>query len=331
MVYRKELLKSVINKIEFNYVSDQRYESQKVNIGYGVDNGYVRCMATSIASICKNNVNFNLVFYVLAVELSDENITAIQELAKALQIGIHLYDINPEVFKNLPTHEHLPIPTYFRFILPLLLENEERVFYIDADIVCIGKINELVELKIDENIIAAVPDFELLGRKRNQVLGLKNHTYFNAGMLVIDIPKWNTYDVPSKVIQALSENPAKFRYLDQDALNLILYGQIYYLDKKYNFINNADVINQDVVFLHFAAHPKPWNIAWSISEICNDFTKNVYNYYEELTPWKDEPLLLPKNYKEMKIYAKCLIKQGDYLQGVTWYSRYLKTKLLTKC
>lgn len=330
MIYKEQLLKSVINRTDFNYANEQNHVTRKIHIGYGIDNGYARCMAASIASICKNNIGLNLAFHVMTIKLSDENIAGIQQLAETFQMEIHLYEIDTEAFRKLPTHEHLPIPTYFRFILPLLLEDKERVFYIDADIVCIGNFGELLKLKMNENIIAAVPDFELIGKKRNKALGLNNHTYFNAGMLVIDIKKWNAYDVAAKVMQVLSEKPEKFRYLDQDALNLILTGKVYYLDKKYNFINSVDTKKQEIIFLHFAAHPKPWNIAWSISLLCNNFTKNIYADYEQLTPWKGCQPLLPRNYKEMKIYAKCLLNQGDYLQGVQWYIRYFKTKFAAK-
>ncbi len=81
----------------------------------------------------------------MAIKLSDENIAGIQQLAETFQMEIHLYEIDPEAFRKLPTHEHLPIPTYFRFILPLILEDKERVFYIDADIVCIGNFGELLK------------------------------------------------------------------------------------------------------------------------------------------------------------------------------------------
>ncbi len=330
MNYKEQLLKSVISRSDFDYTNEQNHEIEKIQIGYGIDNGYARCMATSIASICKNNIGLTLVFYVMAIKLSDENIAGIRQLAEKFQIEIHLYEIDPEAFKKLPTHEHLPIPTYFRFILPLLLENTERVFYIDADIVCVGKIDALLKLEMNENIIAAVSDFELIGKKRNRVLELTNHTYFNAGMLVIDIKKWNAYDVAFKVMQALSETPEKFRYLDQDALNLILTGKVYYLDKKYNYINTVDTKKKEIIFLHFAAHPKPWNIAWPISKVCNDFIKDIYAQYEQLTPWKDCPPLLPHNYKEMKIYAQCLLKKGAYSKGFSWYARYIKTKFAAK-
>lgn len=81
-----------------------------------------------------------------------------------------------------------------------------------------------------------------MNKKRNKTLNLQNHIYFNAGMLIINIDKWNNFNTFAKVLQAIQNEPQKFRYLDQDALNLILTKHIQYLDTKFNCIdiNNID-------------------------------------------------------------------------------------------
>lgn len=81
-----------------------------------------------------------------------------------------------------------------------------------------------------------------MNTKRNKALNLRNHIYFNAGMLIINITKWNKFNTFTKVLQAIQNEPQKFRYLDQDALNLILTNHIQYLDTKFNCIdiNNID-------------------------------------------------------------------------------------------
>lgn len=329
MNYEEQLLKAVENHIVFVGKKENHINKDALHIGYGIDNNYARCMGASIASICENNKEENFVFHVLASKLNSENINKIKQLAEDFSVIINIYHINENAFKLLPTQEHLPVSTYYRFILPMLLQ-VSKVLYIDADIICMGSINSLFTNDMGENIISAVPDIEPLASKRNTVLKLKNHIYFNAGVLLIDVEKWNDYDVVSKVMEALASDPKRFRYLDQDALNLILIGKIHYLDRKYNCLNTPDMMRQGIVFLHFAAHPKPWNIAWPISKACNDFTKDIYAQYEQLTPWQDYLPVLPTNYKEMKNYAKCLLKQGDYLQGVQWYIRYFKTKFAAK-
>lgn len=298
-----------------------------IHIGYGIDENYSRCCATSIASFCINNINTNFIFHIMAKDLSVDTKNKFQQLAKTYSTNIKIYEINTHRLSNLPTQTHLPIATYFRFILPLILKNIDKLYYIDADIICLQNATKLFNIDLKDNIIGAVPDLPWMNKKRNQALSLKNHIYFNAGMLIVNIANWNKFNVFDRVIKAIQTDPKKFRYLDQDALNLILTGHIQYIDAVFNCIDINSVNEQDIILLHFAAHPKPWNIAFPISKTCTKFTKNLYNDYEEQTPWKDTPLDYPKNYKEYKIYAKALRYNKQYLKSLYWHIKYLLAKI----
>lgn len=63
--------------------------------------------------------------------------------------------------------------------------------------------------------------------------------------------------------------------------------------------------------------------------ICS-FNKNLYAYYENQTPWKNTPLEQPKNYKEIKIYAKALKNNKQYLYAFKEYFYYLISKTFNK-
>lgn len=144
---------------------------------------------------------------------------------------------------------------YFRFALSMILKNINRLLYIDGDIICLKSIKNLFEVNLENNIIAAVSD--------------------------------------------------------QDVLNKILINKVKYVDCIYNcFVDyrncEKEINNKDIVLLHFSAMPKPWNVGWYISEACNDFNCDLYNYYEQKTPWKDIPLYEPRTYHEIYIYAKSL-------------------------
>lgn len=262
----------------------------------------------------------------MAKDLSTTNKKQFEQLAQLYSINIYIYEINIDTLAKLPTQTHLPIATYFRFILPLILDNVDKLFYIDADIICLQNADNFFNINLNDNIIGAVPDLPWMNAKRNKALNLRNHIYFNAGMLIINIAKWNNFNTFAKVLQAIQNEPQKFRYLDQDALNLILTNHIQYLDTKFNCIDINSTEQKNIILLHFAAHPKPWNIAFSISKICNEFNKNLYQYYENKTPWKNLPLEQPKNYKEMKIYAKALKYNKQYIKSLYWTLKYFLNK-----
>lgn len=315
-------LYSIKNTIKYH----NHDEKDCIHIAYGIDNNYARCAATSIASICINNSTHNFSFYIMTTGLTNINSVKFEELAFEYSVNITIFEVDSECLHSLPTKAHLPLPMYFRFILPMILKDVKQLIYIDADIVCLNQADEVFNMDLQGNVIAAVPDLEKMGKKRNRILGLTNHIYFNSGFLVIDVKKWLEMDMLQKLTSCISKEPKKFQYPDQDALNLILDGKVLYLERRFNCIDITSMEKIDIIFFHFAAHPKPWTAAWNISNKKDDFNIDLYKYYESSTPWHGTPPSMPNNYKEMEIYAKCLKQHKRTKEAAQWYLRYLMAK-----
>ncbi len=314
----------VKDTITYDFGDGER--EQAFHVGYGIDDNYARCLGASIASFCTNNKGTRLCFHVLTAGLKRKTLDNLRQLAQSMHTCIIISCIDTSFLKDLPHFVHLPLATYLRFLFPLLMAEQERLLYLDADIICLNSADELFNLDLKGNVIAAVPDLPWMDKKRRQILGLQKGPYFNAGMLLIDTAKWNERQLLDEVISLLEKDPQKYRYLDQDALNVLLEGKICYLDTIYNCIDLSSVNKGEIVFLHFAAHPKPWHVAWPISAACNRFNKNLYKVYEDLTPWCGAPTQLPANYKEMKIYATALRHSGQRAAAFKWYAKYLCKK-----
>lgn len=292
----------VENIIEYRYLCS---ELNVINIAYGIDDNYARCMATSIASFCINNKNKNFCFYIVASDLSDKTKTKLKILAKDYNISIIIYEINKDFFRNMPIIHEISLATYFRILLPDLVLDIDRLYYIDADIICLKDADSLFNINLEDNIIAAVADSEKMNNKRNKALNLKQHIYFNAGVLIIDIKKWNDNKISDRILTIINKYRNIIKYEDQDALNIVLSKKVKYISKKFNCINLKDINVEEIVLLHFANHPKPWNKFWFLNIINNEFTKNLYSKYEELTPWKNCPL---ENRASLKNIIKWIIK-----------------------
>ena len=209
----------------------------------------------------------------------------------------------------MPTVHVVSLAAYFRILLPIIVYNVDILFYIDADIICLKDASEFFDIKLKENIIAAIPDNEKMNRKRNDSLKLKNHVYFNSGVLIIDVKKWNKNKISNRIVTVINKYKDVIKYEDQDALNMVLSKKVKYISKKFNCINLKDIDVREIVLLHFANHPKPWNRFWFLNVINNEFTKNLYSKYEEMTPWKNCPLENKVNLKNMiKWIIKYLLK-----------------------
>lgn len=319
----------LLKTVEYKYHNLNEF---LVHIGYGVDNNFMRGMMTSIVSFCLNNRDVAFNFHIITDNISEENKIKLKKIARQYEVNIIIYVIDINIFKQFPVFVHLPISMYFRFILPILLKNANKLFYIDADIICIKRANNLFDIDLEKNIVGAVPDQD---DERNGILKLKNHIYFNSGMLVINVDKWNKINFLEEATKLLINNPKIFKFPDQDVLNIILTGKVKYLDTKFNcFVDYRNcrepIKNEDIILLHFSALPKPWNIAWSISKVANDFNRNLYAYYEQRTPWKDIPLYKPKTYKEIAVYVRALYGNQEYLKTCIWFLRYILSRASIK-
>lgn len=59
------------SKTKYEYLISQTHSN--IHIGYGIDNNYARCCASSIASFCLNNPTKNFNFHIMAKDLSTTN------------------------------------------------------------------------------------------------------------------------------------------------------------------------------------------------------------------------------------------------------------------
>ena len=157
------------------------------------------------------------------------------------------------------------------------LEKWQNIIYVDADIICLKDISPLLnQISSKSNMISAAPDVNYMQKNRCIALNLKNHIYFNSGFLIINTFLWKSHSIFQKSLSILEKNPTKFSHPDQDVLNILLTQKTYYLPQIYNCIDLTTINHKDIVLLHFAANPKPWNICWSLSPNCNEFNKNLY-------------------------------------------------------
>lgn len=319
-----QLLCSLKNTIKYINVNEAN-----INIGYGIDDNYSRATASSIVSICLNNPHNTFNFHIIADNLSIDTKIKFKQLSKKYCINIYIYEVDISYLKKLPILNHYSTAIYFRLLLPLILKNYKQTIYLDADIICINNIKELFTLKLKTHIIAAVPDVSWTSKQRLSELKLNNHIYFNSGMLIINIDNWNKLNISNQIIQLLNNPKYSFSHPDQDALNILLTKKIFYLDEKFNCINMNNINLSHTCLLHFAAKAKPWHLSWTVSPSCNKTNINIYSHYEKLTPWSDSFLEIPKNYKQMHFYAKCLKKHNFYFKSSLWYLKYTYHKILT--
>ncbi|MBP0597669.1 UDP-glucose--(glucosyl) LPS alpha 1,3-glucosyltransferase WaaO [Herbaspirillum sp. LeCh32-8] len=302
------------------------------HIAFCVDNNYFRAMGGTIASIVANNPGQHFTFHVLAFEVSEDHQRRLKQLEQMYRVKteLHLLDLSSFTqFSHFIGHSHYSLSIFTRLVIPTVLRGvTDRVLYLDADILCFNKLDELVDMDISSDIAVVVPDAPVTLQRRVAALGLKHNEYFNGGVFFINIEKWLAEDITAKTLDTLLTSKTDMRFNDQDALNIVLNGRARYVSPKWNYL--YDLIHDlnvnkfalkpvgKAIFVHFAGAVKPW-AAWSRHEACELFRR-----YLDISPWADMSLdTEPRNTKELRMHSRFMYRQGKPLESLRWYLRYL--------
>jgi lipopolysaccharide biosynthesis glycosyltransferase len=306
------------------------------HIAFCVDNHYFRSMGATITSVIANNPGVHFVFHVFAFAVSDEHRRRLSQLESMYGVGTQIHIIDPVVFKEFAhfTQSSYYSPSIFtRLLIPTVLQGTtDRVLYLDADILCVGSIAELIRMDISDTIAVVVPDAAATTARRTVALELKNPQYFNSGVMFMNVDRWMANRISESTIEAILKDGETYRFPDQDALNVVLDGRAKFIDKKWNYlyglIGDLDAdrrklnIVGDAVFIHFAGAVKPWN-NWSGHD-----SRELFAKYHAMSPWADMSLdEEPQNYKEMRMFSRFLFKRRQFGDSATWYFRYLSKKI----
>jgi len=152
---------------------------------------------------------------------------------------------------------------YYRAFIPRLFPLYKKAIYIDSDTILRGDIGELFDIDLGDKVMAAMvdPKVSAIPEFRDYVdkaLGVPHDEYVNSGVQVMDLKKMRKLKYLSTMIDLIQEYDADLVAPDQDYLNVILRGQILYLDSVWNSEPQTN-LPDDVKLVHFNLFNKPWH------------------------------------------------------------------------
>ena len=147
----------------------------------------------------------------------------------------------------------------------------------------------------------------------------------------MNVDTWLAKEITKQTIHAILENGKDYRFPDQDALNVVLEGQVKYIDRKWNFLYDPiHDLKKDqrqmrdigtVVFIHCAGAVKPWN-NW-----CLRASRDLLAKYYARSPWAELPLdEATRHYKEMRMFSRFFMKRGQVFDSFKWYVKYIAAR-----
>lgn len=221
---------------------------------------------TSLLRNCSESKKLNFWFLCSNLGLREKNKIVNLLLSENFEGKYHFIDFDPfKIFGNLASL-HGDWTTYGRLLLPEIL-NEDKVLYLDADLVVEVDVLELEEFEFNGLSLAAVGGgyfkFALGQKFYIEELGIDpNLEYFNAGVVFLNLKEWRAKDLKNTCLKIASIYPQDLPSHDQSLLNIICMGQFAKLPDSFNCSWLADKNRPQVaekMIMHFVGSPKPWD------------------------------------------------------------------------
>ena len=307
------------------------HDGRAVDIVFGVDAPFIPIMGICITSILKNNPAQIFSFHIFLDEIDALNEKKFAKLCTQYPTTqITLYFLPPDLYKNFYVEGNYSKAIFYRITAADFLSARlDKLIYMDADMLCLKPLNELLRLSIERYFLAAVVDKGEWIPLRKKELGLSaNYRYFNSGFLYLNLEYWRRENFSAQILQVLSNG--EYSFPDQDAMNILADKKNYpirHISDRYNHFFRVDgkeqPLRDDVVIEHFAGQLKPWQ-QW-----CESPLKEIYKSYQKNSLWRDF-VYQPRNYQEHRLMGRACRRAGNWLEAFKWYWSYLKRRRVEK-
>ncbi|AUI66033.1 MULTISPECIES: glycosyltransferase family 8 protein [Glaesserella] len=242
-------------------------------------------LMTTIKSICLYNKNLN--FFIFNREFSYEWFQYLNTFLEKINCEVIDVKINNDALRRYPTLAHISSEsTYFRYFVSEFI-NDDKVLYLDSDLVVNGSLQALFDLDLGDNFVAASLD-DIAQNIYNTV------NNFNAGVLLINNKLWKEYQIHQKALELTEKCVHQVPDGDQGILNILFNGKWLQLSHNVNYLVGGEYIyykngllhfiqrreNEIPLVLHFNTAYKPWLPIYNLP------FRNHYWFYYRLT-WEE--------------------------------------------
>ena len=283
------------------------------------DYAYIRQIETALKSICRHNSHLKI--YLLNQDIPQEWFSQIRIYLQ--EMGGDLIDcklIGSQYTMNwsnkLPHINHM---TFARYFIPDFV-TEDKVLYLDSDLIVTGDLTDLFELDLGDNYLAAARSCFGAG------------VGFNAGVLLINNKKWRSETIRQKLIELTEKEHENVKEGDQSILNMLFKDQYSLLEDKYNFQIGFDAgaaeKNHAFIFeipltpspkiLHYISPDKPWK-QFSVGRLREEWWKYSFMEWSYIvSSWKEKGVFYSADIYKPKLTCMNLtnswcVEKIDYL------------------
>lgn len=293
-----------------------------IPIVYASDENFLPQTYVSICSVLTNRKeDYFIRFYILVPE--ECRVGQYDDKWDFKQYDIEYIFISKEHFQSVNMMiQHITKPTYYRLLIPDILQVYDTCIYLDGDTICCNDISELFYEEIGDNFIAASMG-ALLHFDPSYIASVLNvsnaNHYVNAGVLLMNLKQMRKENMVEIFVEDSSKN---YPCQDQDVLNKCCYGRIKLLPLKYNVYANVFVEAKELALQRF-----------TLSEVEEAISNPTIIHYprEYSKPWKNDKCAMGDVWWK---YAKAALNEENIFimqqSAVEWLKKYSYAQMFDK-
>lgn len=235
----------------------------KATFVLAADYGYLRYLEATLKSVCYHHDDCKV--YIMNRDIPQEWFIGIRKRLKCRNselVDIKLTgDAISKEWKMAPYGGHINYMTFARYFIPQFVE-EEKVLYLDSDVIVTRNLNDLFKIELGNHLVAAA----------KVVYGLEDR--FNAGVLLINNKLWKAENIQKQCIDITNNEHETLIEADQTVLNRLCGQRYIVLDDTYNFQIGYDRLAEErkqyfilekslnplPAIIHYLSDDKPWNL-----------------------------------------------------------------------
>ena len=230
-------------------------------IAMGCTANWYHYLVVDIYSLLRTTPNVKKIYLLVETNRLEE-IPKLKEVIEKYPVEIEIINFN-EIIDTLVRKESMNRNTIFsnfcfaRLALPSIVK-EEKVLYIDTDAIVLKDISRIWRLNIEDYYIAGCKDYGVIRDgtySRLKIIG----KYVNSGFILMNLKKIREDNISELWFKII--NLEKFKYPDQDVLNVVCQKKEIYIPSVYNYIKNVtmDPLKpEDIKVMHYAGYKEQW-------------------------------------------------------------------------
>lgn len=276
-----------------------------IPIVLAADDKYVPMLGVTIQSVLANAcMEDEYHIYIFYTEINKLHRLRL-ELLNRKNVQVFFVDLTKKMLGiRRERSNHLSIETVYRLFIPEILQQYDKILYLDCDLVVNSNIAELYQIDISGHILGAAHDAYSKAAIEHieEALQIPYESAFNAGVLLINTDKFRQEKVKERCFELLNEDwdskDRKYIYMDQDVLNIVCNGQVRFFPMEWDFqwgcmkYGDPEPIGafaeeyqraaKNYKIMHFSGSEKPWEYP----ELCGaqvywQYARQSY-FYEEI-------------------------------------------------